>query len=244
MAIASFTQPIHAQAPDLLYSKGVNEFSKGRTAEAIIIFEEVLAHGYESAALYNNLGSAYLQEDKIGQAILNYEKALLISPQNPQIQNNASVARNKTKFVQQPEDVISRLSKLVSLAFTVDDLAILGLTMLVLGLCLMALHLYAGRMSLKVISAGLMLAAVFTLAVATLQLYLHSNTSKAVVIKQKIVVKKSASLQAKDAFTLYEGTIVNVQDNFEGWYKISWTKDDKGWVQMKTIKKIKTLDAL
>jgi len=57
---------------------------------------EALLHQGRSVALYYNLGNAYYRTDNITQAILNYERALRLSPGNSDIRFNLQLARSKT----------------------------------------------------------------------------------------------------------------------------------------------------
>ena len=63
--------------------------------EAIKVYESLLNQG-ESAELYYNLGNAYYRTENITRAVLNYERALLLSPGDGDIRFNLQIARSKT----------------------------------------------------------------------------------------------------------------------------------------------------
>ena len=65
-----------------------NMYKNGNYQEAIDMYQSILDGGYESAALYYNLGNAYFRTDNLGAAILNYERALQIDPSDKEIQQN------------------------------------------------------------------------------------------------------------------------------------------------------------
>ena len=58
-------------------------------------YEELLKQG-PSVELYYNLGNAYFRTDNITRAVLNYERALLLSPGDDDIKFNLQMARSKT----------------------------------------------------------------------------------------------------------------------------------------------------
>ncbi|MFW5523780.1 MAG: BatD family protein, partial [Segatella copri] len=55
------------------------EYQKGNYQQAIRDYEELLKNG-ASAEIYYNLGNAYYRTDNITKAVLNYERARLLSP--------------------------------------------------------------------------------------------------------------------------------------------------------------------
>lgn len=63
--------------------------------QAIKDYEELLTEGV-SAEIYYNLGNAYYRTDNITRAVLNYERALLLSPGDRDIRFNLQMARSKT----------------------------------------------------------------------------------------------------------------------------------------------------
>ena len=64
-------------------------------------YEALVASGLEedreSAQLYFNLGNAYFRDHQLGKAILNYERAHLLSPGDSDIRHNLRYANNYTE---------------------------------------------------------------------------------------------------------------------------------------------------
>jgi len=63
------------------------EYQKGNYQQAIRDYEELLKNG-ASAEIYYNLGNAYYRTDNITKAVLNYERARLLSPGDEDINFN------------------------------------------------------------------------------------------------------------------------------------------------------------
>ncbi|GEO04161.1 hypothetical protein AAE02nite_18250 [Adhaeribacter aerolatus] len=240
LIVASFIPFAHAQGQESLYNKGVEELKRGSTKKAISIFEEIHAQGYESAELYNNLGTSYMQENKIGLAVLNYETAIILKTNNPQILENSTAVKNKVKKSSQnmQDDVITFFLKSLLFTFTIDEFAIVGINLLVFGLCLMTLYLRIKNFRIKQVGFGFLFISIFALTAACLQYYFRININRAVVIAPKLIVKNAPSFNAKTILTLNEGETVKLQDNFDGWYKVSWAKNKNGWVKESSLKKI------
>ncbi len=80
---------------DSLFNEANQAFEKQNFHKAIELYEESIDSEGESAATYNNLAEAYFKNDRWGLAILNFEKALLISPGNEGYRRSLSVAQSK-----------------------------------------------------------------------------------------------------------------------------------------------------
>lgn len=76
-------------------AEGDSAYIKNDFASAIQIYESLLQQG-EAPEIYYNLGNCYYKTDDIARAILNYERALLLSPGNTDIRANLEIARSKT----------------------------------------------------------------------------------------------------------------------------------------------------
>ena len=70
-------------------------YRKGNYQQAINDYKELLKQG-ASADIFYNLGNAYFRSGNLTQAILNYERASLLSPGNEDINFNLEFARSKT----------------------------------------------------------------------------------------------------------------------------------------------------
>jgi tetratricopeptide (TPR) repeat protein len=76
-----------------LVEKGNLHFMSGEYEMAIKEYQAVVDSGYESAELYYNLGNAYYKSNKFTLALVNYERACLLSPDDEEILHNLEMAR-------------------------------------------------------------------------------------------------------------------------------------------------------
>ena len=110
--------------------------------QAIADYEALLKSGV-SADIYYNLGNAYYRTDNITKAILNYERALLLSPGDDDIRFNLQMARSKTidKITPQSEMFfVTWYHSLVNL-MSVDAWARTALFTLAIAIVLVLLYL-------------------------------------------------------------------------------------------------------
>ena len=71
-------------------------YNEGKYAEAISLYESILATKKHSAALYFNLANAHYKLNHIAPSIYYYEKALQLNPNDSDIKNNLAFAQNMT----------------------------------------------------------------------------------------------------------------------------------------------------
>ena len=88
LALSVFAQQASIRQANALYAQK-------NYAAAIQQYEQVRQSQGESAELYYNLGNAYYKTGDIAQAILNYNRALLLAPNNDDAQFNLQVAQRK-----------------------------------------------------------------------------------------------------------------------------------------------------
>ena len=73
-----------------------SEQAKRDYERAILNFERIIEEGQvKNAGLYYNLANAYLLQEQLGKAILNYRKALQLDDSDENIQKNLAFARSK-----------------------------------------------------------------------------------------------------------------------------------------------------
>jgi len=87
------TPPPEIQVEDnRLYIKALNAQKAGRYADAMDLWKVYLKRHPDSFRGHNNLGRVYYMEDKLGQAVQEFETALKLAPADPRIQQNLAEA--------------------------------------------------------------------------------------------------------------------------------------------------------
>ena len=75
------------------FEKGNELYRKNQFQEAVQQYELVFKTNKQSAELYFNLGNSYYKLNKVAPAIYNFEKALLLKPNDKDILNNLAFAQ-------------------------------------------------------------------------------------------------------------------------------------------------------
>ncbi len=210
------------------------------------------AHSYEallkqgvSSDLYYNLGNCYYRMDDMTRAVLNYERALLLSPGDRDVRLNLQMARSKTidKIVPESEMFfVTWYHSLVNL-MSVDGWARMALISLVAAIILALAYLFSDRIWLRKLGffAGLLFLVVFALSnlFAYQQKQALVHRSGAIIIRSAVNVKSTPAQNGTDLFILHEGTKVNItDDSMKDWREIRVADGKEGWLPTKDLEVI------
>jgi hypothetical protein len=185
--------------------------------------------GYSAAALYN-LANAYAKSGKPGFAILNYERAWLLEPNDPDINANLRHVRETSGV---PPPVRSRFERLTTIAGP-GILAWVGvLGLLIGGACALAQRRHPRHRG-KLITAGVLGFSLlgFTIASAIVQ---WPVMREAVVIVHSAPVRVSPVPIGDALFELPEATIVTTGAEHDGFMLVRTAQGRTGWVPVANL---------
>ncbi len=219
-------------------------YAKEHYQQAARLYEQVLKQGV-SPELYYNLGNAYYRMDNITLAVLNYERALLLSPGDADIRFNLQMARAKTIDKITPESemfFVTWYRSLVNL-MGVDSWARTALVSLVAAILLTLIYLFAGRIWLRKVGffGGMAFLVVFLLSnlFAWQQRRVLVERTGAIVIRSAVPVKSTPSKHGTDLFILHEGTKVTITDSsMKDWKEVRVADGKQGWLEASQIEVI------
>lgn len=93
LGVAASADALPAQSED--FRRGNALYEQGDYEGAAAAYSAVLAAGFESAALYFNLGNARYRLGQLGPAVLNYERAIRIEPGNDDVRANLALVNGQ-----------------------------------------------------------------------------------------------------------------------------------------------------
>lgn len=231
------TVPVAAQTKQ----EADSAYAQERYQQAAKVYEQLLKRGV-SADLYYNLGNAYYRMDNIPQAVLNYERALLLSPGDEDIRLNLQLARSKTvdKIVPESEMFFVTWYRSLVSQQSVDAWARTGLLSLVVAIVLALAYLFANALWLRKVGffGGTLFLLLFALSnlFAWQQKWALAERTGAVVMQSAVTVRSTPSDNGTDLFVLHEGTRVTITDgSMSGWKKIRVADGKEGWLETKQI---------
>ncbi len=224
-------------SPTGMMAMANGSYERGEYAEAIQQYESMLAKGYEDAAIYYNLGNAYLETGDVGRAILSYLRARRLSPRDPDIAANLDLALDMTvdRIEADRDTLVESASHLARMWVTPSELGLAGLLLWVLsGTAISVLTVWRVFPLRRLVGA---LAALGTVAAATLLLLLVTMTyanpydSTGVVTVAAVEVVGGPGPQYPEEFALHSGAQVRVAESRHGWLRIELPGGElQGWV--------------
>jgi tetratricopeptide (TPR) repeat protein len=178
--------------------------------------------GYSSADLYN-LGNSYARAGKPGMAVLNYERALLLSPNDADIEANLRYVRSTAKLSLESRSWFERWVRLGPTAFAL--IGVLGVSMI--GTGLLAVKLYSRRWpGVLVTLVGLGLVGLPVSSGILIWPKLHEG----VIITNGTQVRVSPVPMGDELFVLPEAETVKITAEHEDFVLIQTRAGRSGWV--------------
>ncbi len=226
---------------DQIFEEGNRFYQSGEFENAIASYNKIIEDGYESAALYFNLGNAYFREGNIGYAILNYERALKLSPGDEDIKHNLAFANAQTRDKPEPLPsffifnwwesllALNSLNGWVYLSYFIFILLLLSL-----GLYLVGRKLILQRYSFYT-ALGFTVILIALVVISGVKYMRETKISNGIIIQPAVTVKLSPDIRSNDAFVIHEGLKVTVEDKVENWFRIRLPDGKVGWLEKKEL---------
>lgn len=238
--LLSFVQLV--QAESFTKADADKVYQENKYAEAIKMYENILATQGESAVVYYNLGNSYFKEKNMAKAVLNYERALLLNPGDADIRFNLDMARSKTVDQITPATEVFIVTWINSLTNMQSERgwAKIGIVSFICLLVGLALYIFSKRLFVRKI--GFIGAVVFLVVTVCANLFARQQKNElmdrtgAIVMSPTVTVKSTPDESGTELFVLHEGTKVFVEDNsMKGWKEIRLEDGNKGWIPTEAI---------
>lgn len=222
---------------EALWEAGNTAYINGDYNRAIACYQAILSQGSYSAKLYYNLANACFKEGRLGPAILNYRRALRLSPGSEDIRYNLSVAESRTKdsIESVPEFFLTSWVRALRNTMSGTAWTLLSLAALAAMLVLILFYLLSQRLSLRKTGFYGTLLMLAIVVVSTWFALSERRTSlghdQAVILSSAVSVKSSPDSDATDLFVLHEGTPVRITARLGDWWEIVIADGKKGWLE-------------
>jgi tetratricopeptide (TPR) repeat protein len=200
-------------------------FAAGQYAESGRLYQTVLKQNGYSAAVLFDLGNAELRLHKVGDAIVDYERARWLAPQDPDIIANLRYARRQAGLAAPEESWSEHLT---------DALSPNGWAWLASGaLFVLCAELLGSRLrrDYRGYWSLLNVVCVLTLMVAGLAVLLrYQQLDRAILAAKNTPALLSPFAGAKTAYEFSAGQVVQVESTHGGFGFVRDTSGHSGWV--------------
>ena len=233
-----------AQNAERLFIDANDFYKKEQYQKALELYKQIDALGVHSSELYHNLGNTYYKLNKVGPSIYYYEKALLLNPQNEDVQNNLVFARRLSldNIEELPKTVFQKFNTnyLQKLSYNQWAMVVVGFSFLVSLFFL--IYYFSSSSSTKRLFFITSLICVILLVASTVitfnQYSFAKNNKVAIVFAEETEIRNAPTFNSEKVFTLHEGTKVVVLDIIDEWKKIKIADGKIGWFIADEIKEL------
>lgn len=212
-------------------------YIQGDYLTAIDIYQSVIENQGVNATLYMNLGNCWLKRDEIAKAILNYERAYLLDPSDPDIRFNLDLARTKTVDKVNPVNqlfIVVWFKKLLAV-LDVNGWAVMTVILFALTILLTGVLLFSKKSGLRKISFSFsvffLLLSILSFIFATTQMGNIRERDTAIIMSPSVTVKSTPTSAGTDLFIIHEGRKVKILDSsMKEWVEIRLEDGNTGWI--------------
>jgi tetratricopeptide (TPR) repeat protein len=231
-----FAITIQAQKSDSLFTAANELYQAEKYIDAKNLYQQIIDQGHFSAEVFFNLANAWYKIGNSPRAILNYEKALLLEPNNEDIQFNLDLVKaySVDKIEEIPEFFLKTWISGIGLWFTSNTWLILSIVSFIAALLLVLYFFFGKNVLLRkaafALFVVLMANSYMAFRFSVQQKERIFNNPYSIVYEPTVTVKGSPSDSGTDLFVLHEGIKVMVLNEYQGWSEIRLANGNKGWM--------------
>jgi tetratricopeptide (TPR) repeat protein len=235
------TVTVKAEEADSLLLKANKYYQKQNFSEAIVIYKQILDKGYRTGEVYYNLGNAYFRMNQIPRAILMFERAKKISPEDDDVEFNLKIANLKIvdKIEPIPKFFITQWLESLESSFSSATWSVIFVFFIWLLFICIAVFYISWNSLIKRITFGIGVISIIIIISSiifafSMSQYEESNNT-AIIFTPNVYVKSSPDEGSTDLFILHEGTKVEIMDELGSWKKIKLANGSIGWLPDNSI---------
>lgn len=235
--ICMHTVDAASKMPLDLYHKANIAYQKQDYSTAISYYDQLIKLNYISPEVYYNLGNCWFKNGNISKAILNYERARKLAPEDEDVNFNLKIASLKVvdKIEAVPQVFYVRWINSIAAAMPGNSWS----TIFILGIWLVVATIAIFIISHSPIIKKISFIAAIALSGLSIVFYVLASRSynstyqdkQAVVMSASVYVKSSPDQKGNDLFILHEGTRVDVLEQLNEWQKIRIANGTIGWMK-------------
>lgn len=212
-------------------------YDRGKYSQSAQAWQSIADTGMVSAELFYNLGNAYFKAGEIPQAILYYERSLLLNPGDEDTEFNLQVARSRIldRIEAIPPFFLKRWMKSIQDLFSSDGWAIISITSFLLMLLLASLFLYSRRLGLRRsgfwLGILMLFVSVASFGFSRSQKEEITQNPYAIVFSPSVTALSEPNAGSAELFVIHEGLKVKMLDQKGDWQEIRLSDGKTGWVK-------------
>ena len=254
IALIILTITYSAASASSLAQQADSAYNKQEYVKAISLYKEAMTTDGVSPQLYYNLGNAYYRTGKLGQAVINYERALKLDPSMDDARANLRFVN--TQIIDKPEDdstFFDNIHTKVVAWMSPNAWAWTAFVLFLIALGCVALYMFSSNVVAR--KSGFFGGFIVLIIFAYATVIAAQTASAPFKHNSAIIVTPTANLcttpgvnsgKGAKIIPLHEGTHVEIVDSMEMpgdtisplWYEVKINNSTRAWTQASDIEKI------
>lgn len=227
-----------------LFVRANEAFQNDDFEKAAEMYRQVLELGFQSAELEYNLANAYYRQELLGQAILHYERALLLDPDDDDIIHNLDIARSQVTDEIQPLPTFFLTSwwKKMRMFAASSVWAVTALALWWAGFVGLVFWLFGKSREQKkrgfLIGITCLAVSILPFALSLSRKGYEQNTKQGIILVGETALRSAPDAAGAEIVLLHEGTKVKLLDQLSGWWQVQLPNGEKGWLDGEDVEGI------
>jgi len=222
-----------------IFVRGVAAYRSGDFDRSVKAFETLAEKGIQNGKLFYDLGNAYLKQERLGHAILWYERALRLMPDDPDLNFNYDYALSLTRDERgASESPILRIIFFWKYIFTQKQLQWLSIVFNAVFWTILILRQVLKHDRLKTLSYGMFLLAAVSALTVAYNAYEATYVKAGVILAAEAPVRSGLTDQATELFLLHAGARVRIEREKGAYYRIRYSEGKIGWIEKSEVGRI------
>lgn len=233
-----YGQPLSVNS---LFEQGNTAYQKEDYSKAIDCYEQIIKSGVKNHKVYYNLGNAYFKGGMLGKAIVNYNRALKLSPRDEDALANLKFARLFAidKIQENSQGFFSKQAKRFTDFWSLNELS-LFFTLAYFALIASILFRIFSRLNKRTFTLIVPIL-IFLVAISGLGFALKlrdASIEKGVILQNEVDIKSGPGQDWTSQLTTHQGLELVIKGEVEGWYQVGLPNRIIGWVPKVAVEKI------
>ena len=235
---------LQAQVPDSLFAAANKSYQQEKYMEALEGYQKIEKLDLKSASLYFNMANIYYKTNQVAPAVLYYEKALKLAPNDKDIQFNLDFANRMIldNIEPLPKSLWQKFMDGIILRYTYETWAKIAVSLAFLFAILFLMYHFSYSTSKKRIYFITSILSVIFVTTSLFFAYRNKhyvdNNIEAIIFTSEADVKSAPTNSSDVYFELHEGTKVIILETLDNWRKIKIADGKMGWITSDNLKEI------
>ena len=210
--------------PVSFFNQANHAYSLGDYEEAATLYRQCL-EAAQSAAVHYNLANAYTKLSRIGEAVLHFEKALVLEPAHAEARANLTFIRVASGLTAKESDMVQKVAHQLPLNAWcwVATFGIWG------SIFLLALPPLFGGGSLLTRAFLVLFLLAMPVSLWAVLIY-HKESRKIVILRDDTALRVAPSSESPPNAYILAGEIASIRTTHNEYFFVSADSGDTGWI--------------